>query len=97
MALKIQSRPPMRYAFSLGTSFAKVGRLGTENNCCKQTARHNANLYMDVYLLMTPNVSLTLFFIQVSCLAVHESLVLMAVGYNNGYVQVFKGDVTRDR
>ena len=34
-ALSIQSRPFIAYELSFGTSFAKVGRLGAENNYCK--------------------------------------------------------------
>ena len=36
-ALKILSRPSLLYDLSLGTSIAKVGRLGAENGCYKQT------------------------------------------------------------
>ena len=36
-------------------------------------------------------------FLQVSCLAVYENLTQMAVGFEDGSVVVYKGDVTRDR
>ena len=42
--LRNKSRP---YELSLGTSFAKVDRLGAENGCCRQTDRHYGNLYID--------------------------------------------------
>ena len=34
---------------------------------------------------------------QVSCLTVHENLNFMAVGFENGSIVLFKGDVTRER
>ena len=36
-AIKILSRPSLRYELFLGTSFAKVYRLEAENGCCRQT------------------------------------------------------------
>ena len=36
-ALKILSGPSRGYELSFGTSLAKLGRLGAENNCFKQT------------------------------------------------------------
>lgn len=38
-----------------------------------------------------------LFYLQVTCLTVHENLNWMAVGFQCGSVVLFKGDVTRDR
>ena len=41
----------MGYELSLGTSHAKVGRLGVENNGCKQIIRQTdtQNLYIELY------------------------------------------------
>ena len=36
-ALRIQSRSSLGYDLSFGTSLAKVGRMGAENNCIRQT------------------------------------------------------------
>lgn len=37
------------------------------------------------------------FFEQVTCFTVHENFNFMAVGFENGTVILYKGDVTRDR
>lgn len=38
-----------------------------------------------------------MFTFQVSAFSVHENLNFMAVGFENGVVVLFKGDVTRER
>lgn len=34
---------------------------------------------------------------QATCLAVDEGLALLAIGFQNGTVQLFRGDITRDK
>ena len=43
-AIKVLSGPSLGHELSLSTS---LGRLEAENNCCRQTGRRNANLYID--------------------------------------------------
>ena len=45
-ALRIKSRPSLGYVLALGSSLAKVARLGAEKNCVKQTDRHYVNLFL---------------------------------------------------
>ena len=48
MALRIYSRHSLGYELSFGASLVKVGRLGAENNCCKQidTTQINMNIFL---------------------------------------------------
>ena len=41
------------------------------------------------------NLSLLVF--QVTCMTVHENMNYMAIGFENGAVLLFKGDVTKER
>ena len=40
---------------------------------------------------------LSLCVFQVKCFTVHENLNLMAVGFENGSIVLFRGDVTKER